>query len=114
MVLPNGHGKTCFDGETTMRAIAYGASALALMALAAPAAANTVPFVDTTPGSGTFTAPVTGIYDILAFGAQGGHSGDSEHMGGAAGGGGAEVGGDFALTVGETLSIVVGGAGSNG
>jgi hypothetical protein len=84
-----------------MRAIAYCASALALMALAAPAAADTVPFVDTTPGSTTFTAPEAGVYDILAFGAQGGNSGGD-------GGLGAEVGGDFKLTAGEVLSIVVG------
>ena len=89
-----------------MRAIAYGASVLALMGLAAPAAADTVPFVDTTPGPGTFTAPETGVYDILAFGAQGG-AGTFGHVGGL----GAEVGGDFALTAGETLSIVVGGMG---
>src|SRR3984885_13485128 len=87
--------------ETTMKAIAYGASALALMALAAPAAADTVPFVDTTPGSTTFAPPETGVYDILAFGAQGGNSGGN-------GGFGAEVGGDFRLTAGEVLSIVVG------
>jgi hypothetical protein len=91
-----------------MRWIAYGASALALMALAAPAAADTVPFVDTTAGPGTFTAPVTGVYNILAFGAQGGEASAP----GIAGGFGAEVGGDFVLTAGETLSIVVGGMGA--
>ena len=85
-----------------MRAIAYGASALALMAIAAPAAADTVPFVDTTPGPTTFTAPETGVYDILAFGGHGGESGGN-------GGFGAEIGGDFRLTAGEVLSIVVGG-----
>ena len=64
-----------------MRAIAYGASVLALMGIAAPAAADTVPFVDTTPGPGTFTAPVTGVYDILAFGGSGGASGGNEASG---------------------------------
>src|ERR1700733_9926381 len=82
-----------------MRAIAYSASTLALMGIAAPAAADTVPFVATS--SGTFTAPVTGVYDILAFGAQGGVSAGN-------GGFGAEIGGDFVLTAGEALSIVVG------
>ena len=53
-----------------MRTITYSASALALLMLAAPAAADTVPFVDTTPGPTTFTAPETGVYDILAFGGQ--------------------------------------------
>ncbi len=77
-----------------MRAIAYGASALVLMALAAPAAADTVPFVDITPGPTTFTAPETGVYDILAFGANGGASAGF-------GGLGAEVGGDFNLTGGR-------------
>lgn len=55
----------------------------------------------------TFTVPQTGLYDILAFGAQGG-TGAS----GGAGGLGAEVGGDFLLTAGQTLTIAVGGAGS--
>jgi hypothetical protein len=90
-----------------MRTITYSASALALLMLAAPAAADTVPFVDTTPGPTTFTAPETGVYDILAFGAQGGAS----FPVGGVGGLGAEVGGDFNLTSGEILSIVVGGAG---
>ena len=85
-----------------MRIKAYGASALVLTALAAPASADIVPFTDTTPGSATFTVPETGVYGILAFGAQGG------------GGLGSEVGGDFNLTGGEILSIVVGGQGGAG
>jgi PEP-CTERM motif len=82
-----------------------GVSAAALlMGLAASAAADTVPFVATPQGPGTFTAPLTGVYDILAFGAQGGVSAGD-------GGLGAEVGGDFRLTAGEVLSIVVGNEG---
>ncbi len=42
-----------------------------------------------TPGNFTFTAPTTGYYDIIAYGAQGG---------GALGDAGAVVGGDFNLT----------------
>ena len=49
--------------------------------------------------------PTTGSYQILAFGAQGGN---------AAGGLGAEIGGDFTLTAGESLQIAVGGIGGGG
>ena len=56
----------------------------------------------------SFTAPSTGAYDIIAFGAQGGVGGVT------AGGLGAEIGGEFILTQGETLRIVVGGAGVAG
>ena len=51
----------------------------------------------------TFTAPATGVYDLVAYGAQGG---------GAGGGLGAEIGGDLTLTAGETLQIAVGGVGA--
>ncbi|MDA8248082.1 MAG: Hint domain-containing protein [Rhodospirillales bacterium] len=53
----------------------------------------------------TFTVATTGTYDIVADGAQGGNAG------GNAGGDGAQVGGDFVLTAGTTLDIVVGGQG---
>jgi VCBS repeat-containing protein len=57
----------------------------------------------------TYTVPATGLYDITAFGAQGG---DFQAVAeGATGGLGAEVGGDVMLTQGETLDIAVGGAG---
>ena len=52
--------------------------------------------------------PETGIYDLDAFGAQGGGS----VYFGAAGGKGASEGGTFNLTGGETLEIIVGGAGT--
>ena len=55
----------------------------------------------------TYTAPTAGLYDIVAFSAGGGNGSDSN------GGMGAEVGGDFTLTAGENLSIVVGGAGTS-
>jgi hypothetical protein len=54
----------------------------------------------------TFTAPINGTYQIVAFGAQGGNAV------GASGGRGAEIGGDFTLTQGETLQIAIGAAGS--
>jgi hypothetical protein len=57
----------------------------------------------------TDTIETTGTYDIVAFGAQGGSGGN------AAGGDGAEIGGDFVLTAGTTIEIIVGavGAGSD-
>ena len=58
------------EGDAIMRTIAYCASALALLTFAPPASANTVPFIDTTPGPTTFVVQQTGVYDILAFGAQ--------------------------------------------
>jgi hypothetical protein len=51
-----------------------------------------------------FTAPTTGFYDIVAFGASGGN-------GNTSGGLGAEMGGDFTLMAGEILDIYVGGVG---
>lgn len=93
-----------------MREFGLGATASTLLALTAPAAAT--PFLDTTPGDATFTASATGVYDILAFGAQGGDG--VFFQGSASGGLGAEIGGYFNLTAGETLSIVVGGEGAGG
>jgi hypothetical protein len=55
----------------------------------------------------TFDVLTTGTYDITAYGAQGGTS-----VNGNAGGLGAEIGGDFSLTAGEVLDIIVGGQGS--
>jgi hypothetical protein len=56
--------------------------------------------------------PTTDTYQILAFGAQGGNAAGEGLA--AAGGLGAENGGDFTLTAGETLQLAVGGAGGNG
>jgi len=58
----------------------------------------------------TFVVPTTGIYSILAFGAQGGSGAVFNPM---PGGLGAEIGGDFLLTAGDTLSIAVGGMGGS-
>ena len=65
----------------------------------------------------TFTAPVTGPYDITAFGAQGGATricgpGGCQII--QNGGQGAEIGGDVHLTAGETLTLLVGGSGNGG
>jgi Glycine rich protein len=57
----------------------------------------------------TFTAPITGVYDITAIGASGG-----EGDGGGLGGDGAWVEGAFSLTSGQTLDILVGQQGSPG
>ena len=54
----------------------------------------------------SFVVATTGSYNILALGAQGG----SDRV---AGGQGAKVGGDFALTAGHTIQIAVGGQGAN-
>ena len=53
------------------------------------------------------TVASTGMYDIIAFGAQGGSSSAGPFTGGF----GAEIGGDLELTKGEKLEIVVGGSG---
>jgi len=60
----------------------------------------------------SFVVATTGSYNILALGAQGG---SSYGAGGnyVAGGKGAKVGGDFALTAGHTIQIAVGGKGAN-
>src|SRR5271165_4922085 len=53
----------------------------------------------------TFLAPTTGVYDITAYGAEGG---------GIYGGLGAEIGGAVTLSAGTTLTILVGGGGADG
>lgn len=82
-----------------------GAAVLALWTSSADAAVFTY-----TGAIATWTAPTTGAYTILAFGAQGGDSmfavDPSVH-----GGYGAEIGGDIFLTAGTVLNVVVGGAG---
>jgi len=60
------------------------------------------------------TIATTGEYEIMAYGAQGGAAGVSGHSDYSAGGAGAEVQGDFNLTAGEHLEIVVGGEGAVG
>ena len=99
-------------GEGEMKQLLLGVAASVGLA-AAGSAARAVPIDFTYSGSLVdFTVPATGLYQILAFGAQGGNSSFSGSIG--AGGLGAEIGGDFVLNAGETLQIAVGGAGSDG
>ena len=62
-------------------------------------------------GAVTYTVKTTGVYDITAYGAQGGSALGS---GPGNGGKGAEIAGDFTLQAGTVLRIVVGGQGTYG
>jgi hypothetical protein len=87
------------------------AGALLLTALTLGSAADAQGFAFTYTGElVTFTVPIDGTYQIVAFGAQGGNS----VFPGGTGGRGAEIGGDFNLTASEILQIAVGGAGMAG
>jgi hypothetical protein len=55
-----------------------------------------------------------GAYDITAYGAQGGTSYLADGSFGASGGLGAELEGQFDFTTSETLTLLVGGSGSDG
>ena len=89
-----------------MKWFALAMIASAGVAFAMPASATIFGY---TGAEVTYTAPSSGVYSILAFGAEGGRDAN-----GIAGGDGAEAGGDFSLFSGEMLSIIVGGAGSAG
>ena len=82
-----------------------GVSALAMLACAAEANAETFMF---TGAVQSFPVLVSGEYSLDVFGASGGNSAH------AVGGLGAEVSGDIVLTAGETLTLFVGGPGQNG
>ena len=81
------------------RVLLAGVSALAIMLGAGGAHPETIAF---TGAEVTWTVPVTGLYDLTAYGARGG----------GRGGYGAEIGGDIELSAGTVLSIVVGGRGA--
>ena len=89
-------------------ALVAGTSLLAFSASVATAAATPTYFYSNGPDAPngpfgsiqTYTAPATGLYDILATGAPGSDIGL-----------GAQIGGDFTLTQGETLDILVGKSG---
>ncbi len=84
-----------------------GSSLLALASLWEPAHATVIKFTyDSKLGVQGFTAPLTGTYEITAYGARGGSNFYAK------GGLGAEVSADFALTEGEELLIWVGGKGA--
>ena len=87
-----------------------GASFLALAAGSAASAATVFTF-GYTGAFATFTVPATGIYSILAMGAQGGNG--IGNGGGSIGGGlGAEIGSDFFLNAGDAISVATGGMGA--
>jgi PEP-CTERM motif len=87
--------------RSTKAFLLAGASALAILASAAEANAETFAF---TGAVQSFTASVSGEYAVELLGASGGNIG----------GLGAEVSGDVFLTAGEDLTLVVGGQGGTG
>jgi PEP-CTERM motif len=93
--------------KSTKAFLLAGASALAILASAAEANAETF----TMPGEVLFPVLVSGEYAVELLGASGG----SETVNfGPAGGLGAEVSGDISLTAGEHLTLFVGGQGVSG
>ena len=91
-----------------------GSSLVALLTAVGSATAGTLVFSSSTPGLTSFTVVNSGVYDILAGGAQGGSAyANPSTNGGTAGtgGNGGVEGGDLSLTAGETLSILIGGSG---
>jgi hypothetical protein len=80
-------------------------SALTLVFLAAVANNARADTFDFSGAIVTYTIPTTGVYDIVAAGAQGGTDGTGLGTGGL----GAVIGGDVLLTAGTVLDIVVGG-----
>jgi hypothetical protein len=81
-----------------------GALAMAMTVAAAEAGAETIDF---TGSLVLYTVPTTGVYDIIAYGAQGG---DAVTF---FGGKGAEAGGDIVLSAGTVLAVLAGGEGSS-
>ncbi|MGB7976070.1 MAG: hypothetical protein WCF81_17385, partial [Roseiarcus sp.] len=94
------------------RLLLAGVSVLAIMTSVSEAGAT----IFTIPGLYTYTAPTSGVYDIVAVGAGGGSANFNGQTGSYTyiGGGGAIVGGDVSLTAGEQLGIYVGGQGQSG
>jgi PEP-CTERM motif len=96
--------------KSTKAFLLAGASALAILACAAEANAETFVF---TGGVQSFTASVSGEYAVELLGASGG-DGSTSGTNAAVGGLGAEVSGDVFLTAGEDLTLFVGGQGGSG
>src|SRR5215471_7269692 len=94
-----------------MKQFLLAGAALLGLALSQPTAHAQRFEFDYTGSLVTFTAPIKGTYQIIAFGAQGGNISVAGVVG--PGGRGAEIGGNFSLTAGEALQIAVGGAGGN-
>jgi hypothetical protein len=95
--------------RSTRTFLLAGASALAILASAAAANAETFVF---TGAAQSFTASVSGDYAVELLGAGGGNSTFDGPV--VPGGLGAEVSGDIVLTKGETLTLFVGGQGGSG
>jgi hypothetical protein len=93
--------------KSTKALLLAGASALAILACAAEANAETF----TIPGMFSFTASVSGEYAVELLGASGGNP---TVVRPGVGGLGAEVSGDVFLTAGEDLTLFVGGQGGSG
>jgi hypothetical protein len=93
--------------KSTEAFLLAGASALAILACAAEANAETF----TIPGMFSFTASVSGEYAVELLGASGGNPTVVRPV---VGGLGAEVSGDVFLTAGEDLTLFVGGQGGSG
>jgi hypothetical protein len=86
-------------GQEMKQLLLAGTAFLAIAASHPVAKAAPIVFDFTYTGSlVTFKVPTTDTYQILAFGAQGGNSFSASN-----GGLGAEIGGNFSLTVGEML-----------
>lgn len=88
--------------RTTVFAALLGLCMTAPCALATP-----VPYTNKTPGASTFVVSQTGLYQLTAIGAEGGASRTGT------GGLGASITGDFFLTTGDVLSLLVGGVGGS-
>ncbi len=78
-----------------------------LVALLVTRTASAGVILSFTGGFQTYTVDTTGLYNIVAYGAQGGNV--SSNPGGL----GAQIGGDFLLTQGQILTIAVGGQGES-
>ncbi|MGH6993955.1 MAG: glycine-rich protein, partial [Caulobacteraceae bacterium] len=85
--------------------LAGAASLLGGLSMTAAAKAATLTFNYVAKTIQTYQVKQSGVFDITAWGAQGGESGSFS------GGQGAEIGGDVALSAGQTLTLMVGGAG---
>jgi hypothetical protein len=91
------------------RLLLTSASLVALLAAAPIASATTIPF------SGAIVDFIAdGVYQITAFGAQGGINGRDGRSPSVAGGLGAEMGCEIFLEAGSQLKIAVGGMGASG
>jgi len=98
-----------FKGNRNGFLCGLSAAAIAALALSGATAAKADTMFGYTGGLQYFIAPVSGVYDITAFGAQGGAGVAAAAVGGL----GAEIGGDVTLIAGERLTILVGGEGGS-